>query len=42
MSLQWDRELARALPSAQIRELVGAGHILAYRRWDAVLGSVLP
>lgn len=38
----WARELTLALPSAQIREVVGAGHFLAYRRWDAVLGSVLP
>ncbi|MBK6763811.1 MAG: alpha/beta hydrolase [Micrococcales bacterium] len=33
----WARDLARSTPSAQLREVPGDGHFLAYRRWHEVL-----
>lgn len=37
---QWVDILARKLPQARVNKVPGAGHLLAYQRWDEVLSSV--
>ncbi len=39
---RWGRELAASLPAATLHLVPGAGHFVAFDRWDEVLGRLLP